>query len=62
MFAEVKKQGDFVRPMQFTCLAQIIVALECPVEIVYLVEVGHLHNKKTYVLDLEKFVGWVKGT
>ena len=60
MFAEVKKQGDGMRPMQYTCLAQIIVAFECPVGIVYLAEEGHFHAPKTYRLDLDKFAGEIK--
>jgi hypothetical protein len=59
-FAEVKKQGDKIRPVQLQCMAHIAAILECPVEIYYLRERKKNYIPKTYVLDLDKFEGELK--
>jgi len=57
-FVEVKKAIDRLRPSQLRCIAQIVRALHCEVDIVYLREAHQTYTPKTYVLDLEHCRGW----
>jgi len=60
-FVEVKKETDRISQAQLRCMAQIMAILEYPVELVYLCEEGRDHKPRTYVLDLDRFVGQKKG-
>jgi hypothetical protein len=62
MFVEVKKQTDRISSTQLRCMAQIIATFDCPVEIVYLCEVGRQHAPRSYNLDLKTFMGWQEPT
>lgn len=58
-FVEVKKtNNDPVRPSQLRCIAQIIKALCCEVDIVRLRQADQSCPARTYILDLERCRGW----
>jgi hypothetical protein len=52
MFAEVKKQSDYLRPSQRRSIEQILAVLGCPVDIVYLRGARQRYTPKTYEFDL----------
>jgi hypothetical protein len=60
MFIEVKKERDFIRPIQMKCLSLIKATLDCPIGIVYLREEIQHYGPKTYLLDLDKYEGHMK--
>jgi hypothetical protein len=56
-FVEVKRTTDSLRPTQLRCIAQVMKALRCDVDIVYLREARQTYTPRTYVLDLDRCEG-----